>query len=386
MGKQQSPVSPDPKSIASMQLAGNISSSMANLSKDNINQVTPDGTLQYNQVGTSKIIDPFTGNEISIPQYTQTYSLNPLAQEIYDKRNINQNLLSDILTNNLKTFAQKTDNPVNSMQSLSMPNLQTDYLSANKDDLHRKDENILYNYGKDGIQNYEKALFDRLEPHLKQDRQSLETKLSNQGFLPGSVAWDRAVDENNRQYNDARLATLLKSSEEQERMDNMQAKRAYFHNLAQSQDHQQKIAHQQQSLHEILSLMQAISPPKFSMPQHNNASVDPVDYKGIVQNDYQNRVFDWKEKQKNLYDSINIGNQLLKTLVSDRRMKRDIKPVASLYQYRYQTDPSDIQRIGVVAQEISKIRPDAVMTDSQGVKSVDYGRLFNFPKYFRKRK
>ncbi|AHA27860.1 hypothetical protein lam_501 [Candidatus Liberibacter americanus str. Sao Paulo] len=166
----------------------------------------------------------------------------------------------------------------------------------------------------------------------------------------------------------------------------MKAKRAYFHNLAQAQDYEQKMANQQNSLHELLSLMQAIAPSKIVMPDHKSTPISPVDYKDIVQNDYQNRFVDWKERQKNILNYINMGSKLIDPLVSDRRMKRDIKPVAGLYKYRYHSDPSDIQRIGVMAQEIGKIRPDAVITNHQGIKSVDYGRLFHFPKHLRKRR
>ncbi|KJZ81621.1 hypothetical protein DJ66_0343 [Candidatus Liberibacter solanacearum] len=67
-------------------------------------------------------------------------------------------------------------------------------------------------------------------------------------------------------------------------------------------------------------------------------------------------------------------------------MKRDIKPVGNLYQYRYASDPKRTQRIGVMAQEINKIRPDAVVKNSQGLQSVDYGLLFNTSKILSPRK
>ncbi|AHA27859.1 hypothetical protein [Candidatus Liberibacter americanus] len=173
MGKRQPPTPPYPKSIASMQLAGNIGSSIANISRDNINQITPDGTLHYNQIGTNKITDPYTGSEISIPQYARTYSLNPLSQEIHDKYNLNKRYLSDILTQHLNTFAQKNNNHVNNTQSFDIPKFQADLSQEKKDDLLHKNANIIYDYGNSGGENYEKTLFSRLEPHLQQDRQSL---------------------------------------------------------------------------------------------------------------------------------------------------------------------------------------------------------------------
>jgi hypothetical protein len=64
---------------------------------------------------------------------------------------------------------------------------------------------------------------------------------------------------------------------------------------------------------------------------------------------------------------------------SDRRLKRDIVKVArldnglSLYRYRYKG--SRQRYVGVMAQEVAAIRPDAVVTGPDGYMHVDYRRL-----------
>jgi hypothetical protein len=64
---------------------------------------------------------------------------------------------------------------------------------------------------------------------------------------------------------------------------------------------------------------------------------------------------------------------------SDRRLKRDIVKVAnldnglSLYRYRY--NGSRQRYVGVMAQEVAAIRPDAVVTGPDGYMRVDYRRL-----------
>lgn len=64
-------------------------------------------------------------------------------------------------------------------------------------------------------------------------------------------------------------------------------------------------------------------------------------------------------------------------MFSDERLKDDIEPVGELYdgtnvyRYRYKGDPTP--RIGVMAQEIEKTRPDAVV-EVGGWKAVDYGK------------
>ncbi|MFV0256597.1 tail fiber domain-containing protein [Candidatus Liberibacter solanacearum] len=389
MGKQKSSLSPDPKAVASMQLSENINNSLFNSSRANMNEITPDGILLYTQEGVDKMIDPFSGQELSIPRYSRSYELSPAAQDLYNRRNANHILFSNLITQRLQNYMPSSqNNSMNLQQPLAIPDPSHNPISEGTNHFSQpeQEEGILYDYGKNNGQQYENTLLDRLQPRLKQDREDLETRLSNQGLMPGSVSWNRTIDESNRKLNDARLAALLKSSEEQERLDNMQEKKAYFHNLAQAQSHQQKIDQKQQALHEILSLMQTIPASKFPITQHNPIAITPVDYREIAQNDYQNRFQEWKQKTQNIYDSINIGNKLVGSILSDRRMKRDIKPVGNLYQYRYASDPKRTQRIGVMAQEINKIRPDAVVKNSQGLQSVDYGLLFNTSKNLSPRK
>ncbi len=73
----------------------------------------------------------------------------------------------------------------------------------------------------------------------------------------------------------------------------------------------------------------------------------------------------------------------LPLMFSDERVKEDIVPVGALhdglpvYSYRYKGDPTP--RIGLIAQDVEKVRPDAVF-DVGGVKAVDYGRATEFSR------
>lgn len=66
-------------------------------------------------------------------------------------------------------------------------------------------------------------------------------------------------------------------------------------------------------------------------------------------------------------------------LFSDRRLKRDIVKLREradglgLYLYRYLWSP--VLHIGVMAQEVLKVRPEAVVRHRSGFLMVDYGRL-----------
>ncbi len=73
-------------------------------------------------------------------------------------------------------------------------------------------------------------------------------------------------------------------------------------------------------------------------------------------------------------------------LFSDRRLKDDIKRVGKLdnglrvYSYRYKDDPENVRRIGVMADEVEDVHPEAVTSlpaafgHLAGMKVVDYGR------------
>ena len=72
------------------------------------------------------------------------------------------------------------------------------------------------------------------------------------------------------------------------------------------------------------------------------------------------------------------------SLFSDRRLKRDIVRVGELlpgvgwYSYRYSWDAEkSALRYGVMADELERILPEAVMYDSDGYARVDYGQLFS---------
>ena len=80
MGKPTAPAPPDPTATARAATGTNVSTAVANAELGNINQVTPQGNLDYSQSGTFNWTDPTTGSSYSIPQFTATQTLTPLGQ------------------------------------------------------------------------------------------------------------------------------------------------------------------------------------------------------------------------------------------------------------------------------------------------------------------
>lgn len=92
----------------------------------------------------------------------------------------------------------------------------------------------------------ERALLERMQPQLDQDREQLDTQLANQGITLGSDAWRSARDDYSRSVNDARLGAILAGGQEQSRMVGMERDRAGFQNAAQAQAFGQDAANIQQ--------------------------------------------------------------------------------------------------------------------------------------------
>jgi hypothetical protein len=76
------------------------------------------------------------------------------------------------------------------------------------------------------------------------------------------------------------------------------------------------------------------------------------------------------------------GGKLAASIFSDARLKEDIQEVGALsdgqpvYKYRYVGSP--VFQIGLMAQEVEKTNPDAVVVDISGYKKVDYGKATQY--------
>ncbi|WP_376742364.1 tail fiber domain-containing protein [Ensifer canadensis] len=441
MGKGSAPKAPDPKATAAAQTSTNIGTAIANQTLGNVNQVTPDGSLTYNQTGTTKWRDPTNGAMYDLPQYTATQALSANQQAIKNQ--------TDKAETNLATLAANQSGKLNDLLGRPMdisgapaagdpskvglpqytnyvsgPNLQTSV--GNTGDITKT-----YQTDFDTTK-YENALMDRLNPQLEQDRSALETRLANQGLQPGSEAYNRAFDQAGRQSNDARIAAVLNAGQEQSRLAGLARDQATFQNSAQGQQFDQALAsagfgntaNQQmfqnnqtttsannalkdqtfnaqqaqtaaqnaaraqylneqyaarnQPINEISSLLSGaqVNNPNFVPTQ--GQSIPNIDYAGMVQQDYANKVGAYNQKQAGI-GSI-LGGLAGFAALSDERAKKDKKLIGGLYEYRYKGEGKNApKRIGVMAQEVEKVRPEAVSKGADGFRRVDYGMLFSTP-------
>lgn len=333
MGKPKAPKAPDPKATAAAQTATNVSTALANAQLGNVNQYGPDGSVTYSQNGGQWITDPTSNAKYFIPQYSQTTTLSAQQQAIKNQEDAANLNLGKIAANQSAFLNDYLSKPVN---------LNNEATEARLMELGRK----------------------RLDPIIAQRDEDLRTRLANQGIKAGSDAYARELNTFNQGTNDAYNQLLLNGRQ---------------------QAVSEALTERNQPLNEIGALLSGsqVSMPTFGAGT-NQPSIPTVDYAGLVNQNYQNQLGAYNnqmaQRQGVLGGLFGLGGKLIS--LSDRRAKKDIKPVGrlmghNLYEYSYKGKFDDGRKhVGVMAQEAEKKAPGAVSVRSDGLRQVDYGKLF----------
>lgn len=332
MGKPKAPKPADPKETSSASTATNVGTAIANAWMGNVNENTPDGRTTVTQSGTKTWNDPYTGKSYEIPTFTRDTTLSGAQQAIKDQQ--------DKASLGLSTLANK------------QTGFLQDYMSKPFDGSNDATEARLIELGR-----------KRLDPMLQQQEEAARTRLSNQGFAEGSEGWNRAMQRQTEGRNDAYNQLLL---------------------TGHGQAFQEAQAARNQPINEITALM---SGGQVSQPQFQGANMPKIpttDVAGLINENYNQKMGIYNsqmaQRQGIMGGLFGLGSSLI--MASDRRVKKDVKKVGklmghNLYEYQYKGKFDDGKRhVGVMAQEAERKQPDAVLTGSDGVKRVDYGRLF----------
>jgi len=272
------------------------------------------------------------------------------------------------------------------------------------------------------------AIEVRLQYQIDIDRQKMEDRLANQGVLPGSVAYDRAMKAFADQANDAHIQAFLAAQKEQTRIVqtqaviadhanrvqalkfNMAAKSIDFKNAIKSLQYrghldateyinhlrerqlQEKMAIRSVVINEITSLTRGghVQVPQFQQYQGSQVKPAPImdaiyrsaaveqQSAAIEQQNYQTQV----AQQNQMWGGImglagNVAGAFL-GMPSDKRLKCNVVKIADDVRgfgwYEYQYIWGGERQIGVMAQEVKEVVPEAVGMDF-GFYAVDYERL-----------
>lgn len=160
---------------------------------------------------------------------------------------------------------------------------------------------------------------------------------------------------------------------------------------AQNQQRQQYLSEQyalrNQPINEISALMSGSQVTQPNFVNTNMPSIPTTDVGGLINQNYQNQLAAYQQKQAGWGGLLGgVGSILGALPLSDERVKEDIKPAGRLmghniYEFRYKPGVDDGRKhVGVMAQEVEKTRPDAVAKGPDGLRRVNYGLLFGQKK------
>jgi hypothetical protein len=235
----KSPKPPDPNVVAGAQTGTNISTALANSYLNNVNQVGPEGSVSYSTSGTRSVTDPSTGATYQIPIWTQTSSLTPEQQNIFD---INQQT-----DTNLATMGRDQSAKV------------SDLLSKPVDLSNEAVEGRLFELGS-----------KRYDTQKAQDDEALRNRLAQQGIHAGTDAYDREMRNFGESWNDRYNQLML---------------------TGRAQAVQEALTERNQPLNEIIGIGSGtqVGLPQFAAPT-NNYGIAGTDYAGITANNYNQQM------------------------------------------------------------------------------------------------
>lgn len=279
-----------------------------------------------------------------------------------------------------------------------------------------------------------------LDPQFQQREDAMRTRLLNSGIREGSEAWNTETGNFGRErenaYTGARESAILAGGNEQSRLmaDALRARQqgagevtaagqfgnqaanqalqaelaklglynaaegdefaqgltnAQLQNMGRSAGINEEMMLRNQPLQEFLSLFGGAQPNVPNAQPGGSQPVSPYDLMGAANQSYDSQLQAYNARQQQqsglLGGLMGLGGSLggAAILASDERLKEDIEPVGELpqgvgvYEYAYKDDPNSARRIGVLAQEVERVQPDAVLEGRDGFKRVDYRKVLS---------
>lgn len=422
-GKSKAPKPTDPRETSAAQTGTNIGSAIANSYLNNVNQVTPDGTLTYyygDYNGTGGSTGPATGGsgvgsalpEIEVIKGTSASGRRGFesllggttAGAIIDSK---RGGTGDTYRVNGQTFSSMADaeayrsglsggaggsqagyynytDPytgktyqipqVTAVQTLSEMQQaikdQSDNAELNLATLANDQSAFLndymatpFSYNPGAHEGWALNLYEQLNgENLAQQQESLRSQLANQGIKLGSEAYDRAMESLGTSQGNARNQFLLDS-----------------YNTGM----QTALAERNQPINEITALLSGsqVSQPNFV--NTNSSAIPTTDVASVIANNDKLKMNAYQEAQQNQGSMLSGLGGLFQGgaslfALSDERAKTDKKKIGEtedglgLYSFKYKGD--DRTQVGLMAQDVKKKRPGAVKTAPGGLMMVDYER------------
>lgn len=355
MGKSApaAPAPPDPKATAAAQAAANKETAIAQSFLNNVNQNTPFGSLSFEETGQ--------GSD-GTPTFTATTTLAPEQQRLLDLQNQASETFGQTANTQLDALQGRLSSPLDFSQFGDAPVANEATRQATRD-----------------------AIIARAEDDFARQRDALETRLVNQGFDRGTQAFSDAFSDFNSAQNDFRLAADAAAGNEMARTFALErgARDANINELIQQRS---------VPLNELSAMLtgsQVTGPQFVNTAQSGIAPADVIGAEfgafNAASNNRQQELARQNAQTQGLFGLLGAGlgaagaaggfGPLLS--FSDERLKRDVSRIGErnglgVYLFRYLWSP--VWHVGHMAQEVIKVRPDAV-AEINGYLAVDYGAL-----------
>lgn len=257
MGKStpSAPPAPDPSQVSQQQTASNVNTAVANSYLNNVNQVTPYGTLTYEKTGAVNLPG------VEVPQWTVTTRLSPEQQKLFDTQQRISQGTSNLAEQYVGRIGDATSKPYTYDGLPAAPQYNEQYRQQQRD-----------------------QIIARNQPQMDRDAEALRTRLANQGIALGTDAWRAAQDDYARAQNDFRLGADLQAG-------NSAAQQYGLEGQTRDRAIAEMTNMRTQPINEVAALLgtgNGVRDPSF-VPT-NNYQIAPTDVSGNYWNAYQGQV------------------------------------------------------------------------------------------------
>lgn len=435
------PAAPNYAAAAQETAQGNLDAARVATAANRVNQVTPYGNLDYTISGQ----DPY-GN----PTWTATTSLSDVGKQLLGTQNAASLGLGSAITSQLGQVQDVMGRGFNPNTPAIQYGGQAPTLGqvgqAGQAQGMGNAPTLQTGLDYQGMEGWDKAtalLNQRLQPQIQQSEERLQAQLANQGIVPGTEAYNRAMTQQGQRTNDLLTQAQLAGQNVQQNMfgqalqggqfanqamlgqNQAQGANVQLSNQALQQNYANQLAAQQQNNQAMQQMFanqqsganlsnqaqqqaynQALT--QYNMPLNTlsalrtgaqvqnpsfvnsaqQATTSGADILGAAQMGYNAQMGDFNAKQaaqQNFNQGLmGLGGAGIMAF-SDIRMKENIKQIHWLpnglpvYEFEYKPEFKNIagygKHIGVMAQEVEQVMPEAVITNADGYKMVNYGVL-----------
>lgn len=360
MGKK-APKAPSPAAQASAQAASDKETSWYNAMLQNMDQITPFGNLTYQNLGTK-----------DAPKWQSTITLSPDQQRILASQGRQDIALNQLGEQQIGRIGQAVSTPFSFGGLTTQIPMEADIATQQ--------------------QRAEEAYLSRLNPQFDRDEEALRTRLINQGIGQGSEAYVREMNSLGRARNDARQQAILAGQQYGQNAQNLALQRRL-------QEIEEYGAQRNAPLNEFIGLTSGsqIVNPQFS--SGGNTGIGSFNMAGAMRDYYSNQQAAANNRNSAATNLFGLGGQAvgnmfggpvggmagsflgagIGSLFSDERIKENIVPVGEenghkIYEFTYKHIPEK-RFVGVMAQDVFKVAPEAVGRTEDGIMFVNYDQI-----------